>query len=325
MTVSALRTIACAGVLATGLLLGAPAVVVTAEPAGDSTDSGGVDGASAPPADDPASEGGGSASVAGGGTDDGTHPTSTIGNGRNDVVDPNAGIEGGEATGTGTSRPSPKYRPLLIPILRIPTLEEFAEPGWTPPSAYFTTLEVPIISLSDVMRALVPPKPKPTPRPAFRTQQEEPPVIDAASGGGSDYAATAGGPRPLEIPLVGAPRMPMGEASPLGPVGAAPQGAPSSTGGQPVVVGARTPSIRGSVPATESVTTAGTVTQASGQATRGGYPRYLRTSTVAELSMVALPGAAGLLLFTFGGGVIGYRQANSARFIRAGAARFLEE
>jgi uncharacterized membrane protein (UPF0136 family) len=37
-----------------------------------------------------------------------------------------------------------------------------------------------------------------------------------------------------------------------------------------------------------------------------------------------LAGAAGLLVLTFSGGIIGYRQANSARFIRTqSAARFL--
>jgi len=39
---------------------------------------------------------------------------------------------------------------------------------------------------------------------------------------------------------------------------------------------------------------------------------------------VALPGLAGMLLLTFSGGLIGYRQANSVRFVRtAGAERFL--
>jgi hypothetical protein len=62
----------------------------------------------------------------------------------------------------------------------------------------------------------------------------------------------------------------------------------------------------------------------SGQATRLGYPRYLRTPTAGELAAVALPGATGLLFITFSGGVIGYRQANSVRFLRAqGAERFL--
>ncbi len=71
------------------------------------------------------------------------------------------------------------------------------------------------------------------------------------------------------------------------------------------------------------MTVARQLTPMSGQATRAGYPRYLRTPTAGELSVVALPGVAGLMFLTFSGGVIGYRQANSARFIRtAGAARF---
>jgi hypothetical protein len=73
-----------------------------------------------------------------------------------------------------------------------------------------------------------------------------------------------------------------------------------------------------------SVTVSKPFTPMSGQATRADYPRYLRTPTAGELSFVALPGVAGLMFLTFSGGVIGYRQANSARFIRtAGAARFL--
>jgi hypothetical protein len=62
----------------------------------------------------------------------------------------------------------------------------------------------------------------------------------------------------------------------------------------------------------------------SGQAARAGYSRYLRTPTAGELAAVALPGVAGLLFLTFGGGCIGYRQANSLRFLRAqDAERFL--
>jgi hypothetical protein len=62
----------------------------------------------------------------------------------------------------------------------------------------------------------------------------------------------------------------------------------------------------------------------NGQATRLDYPRYLRSPTAGELAAVALPGAIGLLFLTFSGGLIGYRQANSVRFIRTqGAERFL--
>jgi hypothetical protein len=54
----------------------------------------------------------------------------------------------------------------------------------------------------------------------------------------------------------------------------------------------------------------------SGQATRLGYSRYLRSPTAGELAAVALPGVAGLLFLTFSGGCIGYRQANSVQFRR---------
>jgi hypothetical protein len=36
-----------------------------------------------------------------------------------------------------------------------------------------------------------------------------------------------------------------------------------------------------------------------------------------------LPGIAGLLALITSGGVLGYRQANSGRYLRADAARFL--
>jgi ammonia channel protein AmtB len=42
-----------------------------------------------------------------------------------------------------------------------------------------------------------------------------------------------------------------------------------------------------------------------------------------ELASVALPGVAGLVAITAAGGAVGYRQANSGRYIRADAARFL--
>jgi hypothetical protein len=56
---------------------------------------------------------------------------------------------------------------------------------------------------------------------------------------------------------------------------------------------------------------------------RQGYTQYLRTARVTELATLALPGVAGLLMITASGGAIGYRQANSSRFVRADAARFL--
>lgn len=332
MSASALRNIACAGALATGLMLGGPCFATAAAQTGDSTDSGGgVDGASAPDSvegmpDVVGSGVGGDPS--GGSPDDNNQPVSTVGNGRNDVVDPNAPIEAGDGTGAGAGRPASKYQPLLIPMLRIPTFEEFAAPGWTPPSAYFTILEVPFVSLGDVLAALSQPEPEPTPSPAFRTQ-EEAPVADAtptSGGGAGDRVAEAvSGPPVFEAPLVVAPRIPTARGPREAPVGASAPRAPlSNTGAGPEVAGARTPLIRGSLsPSAPSV--ARPLTPISGEATRVGYPRYLRNPTAGELSLIALPGVAGLMFLTFSGGVIGYRQANSARFIRTGAARFLEQ
>jgi hypothetical protein len=42
------------------------------------------------------------------------------------------------------------------------------------------------------------------------------------------------------------------------------------------------------------------------------------------MAAVALPGLAGLIAITASGGVIGYRQANSGRYLRTAAARFLQ-
>ncbi|MDT5018921.1 MAG: hypothetical protein QOD39_5081 [Mycobacterium sp.] len=323
---SALRIIACAGALATGLLLGGPGFVPAVADTGDSTDSGGIDSASVPDNPENAPDFGGGDAPAGGPSDGANHPTSTIGDGRNDVVDPNAPITGGEGPGAGDRMPA-KYRPLLIPILRIPSAEEFAAPGWTPPSAYFSTIEVPVVSLQDIFNALIQPTPKPQPSPAFRTQ-EEAPVVDATPGGGdgSDgVPAAVAGPPVFEAPLVVAPRMPIARLPELAPLGASAVKGTSPMAGEQAVVGANTPLIRGSLPPSgTSVTAAEPFTPMNGRVTQVGYPRYLRNPTVGELSMVALPGVAGLMMLTFSGGVIGYRQANSARFIRgADAARFL--
>lgn len=66
------------------------------------------------------------------------------------------------------------------------------------------------------------------------------------------------------------------------------------------------------------------LTPLSGQATRVGYPRDFRTPTIADLAALTVPGVVGLMFMTFGGSILGYRQANSLRFIRTqGAERFL--
>ena len=57
---------------------------------------------------------------------------------------------------------------------------------------------------------------------------------------------------------------------------------------------------------------------------RAGYSDYLRNAGTAQMTAIAAPGAAAILLFAVGGGFIGYRQARAGYVIRAeGIARFL--
>jgi hypothetical protein len=57
---------------------------------------------------------------------------------------------------------------------------------------------------------------------------------------------------------------------------------------------------------------------------RAGYSDYLRNAGMAQVTAIAVPGAAAILLFTLGGGFIGYRQARAGHVIRAeGITRFL--
>jgi hypothetical protein len=57
---------------------------------------------------------------------------------------------------------------------------------------------------------------------------------------------------------------------------------------------------------------------------RAGYSDYLRNAGMAQITAIAVPGAVAILLFSLGGGFIGYRQARAGHIIRAeGIARFL--
>jgi hypothetical protein len=183
------------------------------------------------------------------------------------------------------------------------------------------------------------PQPEPTPSPSFRTSEvpAEVPnveVIDSSGEGGSDYAE-AGDSQPVRAPLVIAPPPPVAP-QPVVPPGAPPvippvAVAPPPAGGRPgsqvhvpnsIVAGAP-PQMRGPAP-TPAPPPATAAVPIEVPATRLGYQRYLRTAKVTDMAVIALPGVAGLVLMTVSGGFIGYRQANSVRFIRAaGAERFL--
>ncbi|WP_156752115.1 hypothetical protein [Mycobacterium sp. ACS1612] len=216
---------------------------------------------------------------------------------------------------------------MVIPYFRIPRQKELPPSRLPDPSLFYETIVIPVPTLGDLLAALQPPRPAPVPGPSLKVQAKEaPPVVDSIGGGngGVDPLAAAYSAEPpvLQAPLVIAP-LPIPLSAPPPPVAAA--GVPSA----PVAAaGAPVPAIRGSLPPPPEPV-ANAVTPMSGHTvtprpTRLGYPRELRSPTPAEVAMLALPGVAGLLLLTVSGGVIGYRQANSARLLRAQpAARFL--
>src|SRR5262249_28346440 len=153
--------------------------------------------------------------------------------------------------------------------------------------------------------------------PTLRTQDQAP-VVDAG-GGGSDMLSAAGAEPPvLHAPLVVAP-LPMLPA-PVVPTGAS-AGAPGPRPGGAEAGGARGPHVpEPGPPTTHSANSNLRLTPLSGQATRVGYPRDFRTPTVGDIAALAMPGVAGLMFMTFGGSMLGYRQANSVGFIRTQAA-----
>jgi len=257
------------------------------------------------------------------------HPTSTVGNGR----------DGGEPVKTARvdakkpddepGRPAPKPNPSLkIPILRWPTPEEVSRSGV---GAFVTTFEV---RLGDFVPGWQPTS-APAPGPAFRTREppQAPPVVDAGGerGHGDHVGVATATPPVLAVPVVAAPAAaPMPRVAPRAPAG------PSAVPNAPTAVArpdyARPDFTRGATrvpviprfPAAQHGVVGQHADPGDRQAARVAYPRYFRNPTVAELTALALPGMAGLLFVTFGGGLIGYRQASGTRFIRTpDAARFL--
>jgi hypothetical protein len=283
---------------------------------GDDSTSSGPDGTST------ASKVDNSSGATGGESQPAEKPTSTVGSGREATDEPRSSLS--------------------IPVLRWPTPEQVQEKGV---SAFVATVDIPVPDV-EAFSALPQPDPAPTPTPSFRTQepsfrtQEEAPVVDAGGDGSDALSATNGEPPVLEAPLVVAP--PVLEALrvvepppalfpssvPVPSIGAS-AGGPGPRPDATEAVGANPPVVRGTVQQTTQQTTKPAssdlrLTPLSGQATRVGYPRAFRNPTLADLAAVALPGVAGLLFMTFSGGLLGYRQANSLRFIRMqGAERFL--
>lgn len=225
----------------------------------------------------------------------------------------------------------PKYEnSITIPWVRLPAAGEIPAGTWPTASTFYTTIAIPVPTLEEFLRALrVVPAPAPAPGPAFRIQEETPPVADATTGtiaGGGGGGGAMAEPVVFRAPLVTVPRATTVAGRPTKTPPGTPAGAAVPPGvTQPGVAGVRTPAIRGSVAPTPGATAPLPASPAGGQSPRvGAYPRSMTGPTLAEIAAVALPGVAGLLFLTFSGGMIGYRQANSARFVRtAGAERFL--
>ncbi|MDA2894069.1 hypothetical protein PDG61_24390 [Mycolicibacterium sp. BiH015] len=225
----------------------------------------------------------------------------------------------------------PKYQnSIRIPWVRLPAAGEIPAGTWPTASTFYTTVAIPVPTLEEFLRALrVVPAPAPAPGPAFRIQEEAPPVADATTGtiaGGGGGGGAMAEPVVFRAPLVTVPRATTVAGRPT----KTPPGTPAETAvppgvTQPGVAGVRTPAIRGSVAPTPGASAPLPAAPAGAQSPRvGAYPRSMTSPTLAEIAAVALPGVAGLLFLTFSGGMIGYRQANSARFVRtAGAERFL--
>ncbi len=201
-----------------------------------------------------------------------------------------------------------------------------------------------IARYTDVIgNALMAPTPAPEPTPAIATAPmpafrgpapeapapEPEPVIDAlgGAGGGGDYAPTDfGGAAVLQVPIIAMPIPPAASAVFPAAAQVAVPGAGTGLAPAPRVVGtesgATTTGIRSG--STQEQTPTSTINSMSGQAPRQGYTEYLRNPGLPELAGAALPGVAGILLMTLGGGVIGYRQASAGRMVRmSGAARYL--
>ena len=167
------------------------------------------------------------------------------------------------------------------------------------------------------------------PGPALRGGAPEPePVLDSSGGvggGGSDYQPTDFGGAPvLRAPVIAVPVLPAAAARfPSAPPAEASGPGAGLARGAGIECGSPNSGIR--TEGTQASPPAGTVTSMSGQTPlRQGYTEYLRTAGLPQLAGAAMPGVAGILLLTFGGGVIGYRQASAGRMVRmSGAARYL--
>jgi hypothetical protein len=221
--------------------------------------------------------------------------------------------------------------PISVPVPSIP-VPGYETMRWTlnltdPYAAYTSvgqTLNTVNSLLSDAYAPYDPFKPPPKPVPTFRTLQEEPSTVDVeGTGAVTPLSSGSSGLPVLQAPVV-VPQVRVATPRPI--TGTIPANVQVLGAGS---AGVRAQELRGSVTQTGSVPTeqlpqAGSTSAMGSPTPRQGYPGYLRSARVTQIATVALPGVAGLIAVTISGGMIGYRQANSGRYLRSDAARFLQ-
>lgn len=239
-------------------------------------------------------------------------------------VDPDQKAPQKELVGSSAEIALPGAPPISVPV---PTVPGTSDRQWsinlTDPQSAYSSVQDTFSSLNALASEAYAPY-NPRPKPTLKITEEQP-VIDAA-GGGTGLAPTSDGSP--DAPVLQAPTafpaIKLGPPRPLAEL--APAGATAPVLGVGTA-GVRAPEGRsvtqGSVQAGEAVPGSSTAPM-SNPAYRQGFPQYLRAARVGELAIVALPGVAGLLAITASGGVIGFRQANSGRYLRSEASRFLQ-
>lgn len=236
----------------------------------------------------------------------------------------------------------PFSQPFTIPV---PTVPGAGDARWsinlTDPVSAYATIEQTFATFNSLIAdAYAPYNPWRKPQPAqptepsltMRTFQEGPVLdVDGTTDGGDGVTTVSAGSGG-DLPVLQAPPVVIPRAAVTNPPGATIRGtSPIPEVASAGSAGAQTPGLRGTVASTGTAAvdpalpvSAGTAASPMGTpAVRQGYAQSLRVARTGEIAVVALPGVAGLLALTFSGGLIGYRQANSGRYLRQEAVRFV--
>jgi hypothetical protein len=228
-----------------------------------------------------------------------------------------------ELVGSSAEIALPVAPPISVPV---PTVPGTSDRQWsvnlTDPESAYSSVQGTVSDLNALASEAYAPY-NPRPKPTLKITEEEP-VIDSAGGTGLVPKSDGSPDAPVLQAPTAFPAIKLGPPRPLTEV--LPTGATAPVLGVGTV-GVRAPEGRsvtqGSVQAGETVPGTSAAPMSS-PAYRQGFPQYLRTARVGELAIVALPGVAGLLAITASGGAIGFRQANSGRYLRSEAGRFLQ-